>query len=220
MTERFHSIIDAYEAGYRAHGDSPAALLGAKGRQHIRFEALLPLLRSGAVTSLLDYGCGLGHLLSYLRSHGWPGAYHGVDIVESFVAHARARQHPGATFELIQPGSDIGGTFDVVYASGVFNLRSHDDAAESKHYALERLAQLFDRSRQFLVCDFMTDYVDFRQEGAQHWHPAELMDFAVARLTRRFVVRHDLLPYEFSIVFYKDFGITRPDNAYTSAARV
>ncbi|HEY3044880.1 MAG TPA: class I SAM-dependent methyltransferase [Vicinamibacterales bacterium] len=218
MSERFREIIEAYSDGFRTHGDSPAALLGAKGRQHLRFQALVPFVRGQDVHSVLDYGCGLAHLVPYLRSINWKGEYYGVDIVEAFIQHARSQRHANAHFDHILPGAKITGRYDLVFASGVFNLQTHDSVDESREYALDTIRELFNLSNRFLVCDFMTDYVDFRQPGSQHWLPQQLIDFSVKELTRRFVVRHDLMPYEFTVMFYKDASIKRPENVYESAS--
>ena len=220
MADRFAEIIDTYEAAFRTHGDSAAALLCPKRRQHLRFQALAPLVRTHAIESVLDYGCGLAHLLPYLRALGWNGAYYGVDIVEAFLQYARSQATGEARFEYIQPGSKVSGHYDLVFASGVFNLRTHDTDQESRQFTLDTLAGLFENANRFLVCDFMTDYVDFRQEGSQHWLPQDLIEFSMKRLTRRFVIRHDLMPYEFTAVFYKDAEITRPENVYASGSAV
>jgi SAM-dependent methyltransferase len=51
-------------------------------------------LRSGTV---LDVGCGPGHLTGYLRGLGVDAA--GIDLVPEFIAHARAI-HPDGTYHL------------------------------------------------------------------------------------------------------------------------
>ena len=42
---------------------------------------------------MLDFGCGLGHLVPYLAEHFGPIDYQGVDMVPEFVAAAR-ELHP------------------------------------------------------------------------------------------------------------------------------
>jgi hypothetical protein len=93
-------------------------------------------------------------------------------------------------------------------------MKSSDDDHVSREYAFDRIRSLFGISRRALVCDFLTGYVDFQQDGAQHFSVAEISDFCVSKLTRRFVIRHDLLPYEFSLIAITQDKIVRPDNVY------
>lgn len=217
--EKFQKIVDLYTSEFQTHGDSPAAILSPKGRQHLRFRALDPLLRSGRAR-ILDYGCGLAHLLNYLQTEGRNVDYHGVDIVPAFIEANRDKYRDAARFDVIEPDHDVIGEYDVVFASGVFNMRSSEDEAASRQYALDRIAQLFKLSKEALVCDFASTYVDYRQEEAQHFDCGEIASFCADQLTRRFVVRHDLLPYEFTLIAYRDSEIARPANIYaTDAAR-
>jgi SAM-dependent methyltransferase len=52
---------------------------------------------SGLPGTVLDLGCGPGHLTGYLRSLGVDAA--GIDMVPEFIAHAEAA-HPGVEFRL------------------------------------------------------------------------------------------------------------------------
>ncbi len=214
MTDFHQKNIQAYEAAFGEHGDSPAAVLCAKGRQHLRFQPLLSIVKANKDFSLCDFGCGLAHLLPYLRAVGWKGHYHGLDVVKSFIDHGKAASPQNARFTLVDPEQPLAGHYDVVFSSGVFNLQTHLDKTESKKYALDRILQLFGMAGAYLVCDFMTEYVDFKQPGAQHFSPREITDFAVANLSRRFILRHDLMPFEFTLICYRDAGISRPDNVY------
>jgi SAM-dependent methyltransferase len=47
--------------------------------------------------TVLDLGCGPGHITDYLRSHGVDAT--GIDMVPEFIAHAQAG-HPGGSYQL------------------------------------------------------------------------------------------------------------------------
>lgn len=213
MTERFGEIRDMYRASFEQHGDSPASLLGPKGRQDLRFSVLDPFVSRPGV-SLLDYGCGLGHLFEHLRLQGRQVNYLGMDMLPDFVRACRDKYGTQASFELIEPSQTLTQSHDIVFSSGVFNICSHGDVHESRKYALERLAQLFKAAREVLVCDFQSSLVDFQQAGAQHFTVGEIAEFCGTRLTRRFQLRHDLLPYEFTLIAWPDNAIRHPQSRY------
>ena len=73
-----------YEERFAEHGVSPESLGWTKGRQDIRFNALLNSLEGGG-DSFLDIGCGFGDLNDALVARGRPYRYLGVDVVENFV---------------------------------------------------------------------------------------------------------------------------------------
>ncbi len=213
MSDRFEHIKSLYRSSYIQHGDTPSALLTPKGRNELRYRAVLPHLNRGGL-SLLDFGCGLGYLLDYLNRVAPSVQYTGVDLTPEFVSACRQKFDPSAKFHHLDPHSPLSDQYDVVFASGVFNLKSHSDPLQSLDYAYSRIQQLFSACNEVLICDFMTSYVDFTQDEAQHFSPGAIADLCATRLTRRFMIRHDLLPYEFTLVAWKDDSIRRPDNAY------
>lgn len=212
MTNKFDEVRALYEDLHREHGDSPAALMTPKGRNEIRFLSVLPLLTRPKMR-ILDYGCGLGYLYDFLAKNGQDVEYTGVDITPSFIESCR-KAYPDGSFELISPEAELEGRFDIVFSSGVFNIATHENEELSKAYAFDRIRHLFDLASEALVCDCMSGYVDFQQEGALHFSVSELSDFCVANLGRRFVIRHDLLPYETTVIAYKNSDIRRPDNVF------
>ena len=62
----------------------------------------------------------------------------------------------------------------------------------------------------------MSTRVDFQRPEAWHTDPAWLLQQAMG-LTRRVVLRHDYMPYEFCAHLYKRDGIG-PDSTYTDEA--
>jgi SAM-dependent methyltransferase len=207
--------IDAQRQAYRAlfleHGRSEEALCWSKNKQAIRFSALTRFLPDQAA-SLLDYGCGLGDLRPWLAEHRPNFRYTGVDIVEEFIASNR--DHFGTdAFKAIGGPADVPDSFDLVVLSGVFNLRTLDQAA---HDVLieSTLASLFEKTRVALAVDFLSTDVDFRHQAGHHQDIGAMADFMSRRLSRRLVVDKSYLPYEYCITVWKDAEIERPRNVY------
>lgn len=214
MTTNFESVERMYAESFERNGDSPASMLYPKDRSALRFRAVLPFLgRSGV--RILDYGCGLGYLYDFLsKTAEHEVSYTGVDMLPEFVLACKAK-YPDVDFRHGGPNETVSGEFDVVFASGVFNLASHTTPDESREYCFERVQYLHSLAREVLVCDFLSEYVDWKQQGAQHFAVSEVVQFCVERLGRRFQLRHDLLPYEMTLVAWKDSSIRVPENTYT-----
>lgn len=202
MTE-VDKVADLYRAAFGKHGRSSAAVLSPKGRHDLRFSALTaPFDLSGK--RILDFGCGLGHLCAFLRERDIACDYVGVDIVDEFVESNR-QAFPDCVFHTIKDVDDVSGQFDIVIASGVFNIRYMEDPAANESYVRGSIRKLFGLCREGLAVDFMTSHVDFQQEGAVHTDPAEILTFAITHLGRRAIVNHSYMPFEFCLnVFRRD----------------
>ena len=208
-------VIEAYRASHAMHGDSPSAVMWPKGRQDLRFRALTKHVDPDSPCTILDYGCGLAHLRDYLLAHGYRATYLGADIVPEFVEAGR-QKHPESTFILVTGDGDTGTKVDHVVASGTFNIVEGD---RDSHWSAVRgaLVRLFERCASSLAVNFMTDQVDFQQDGAFHVSPAEVADFVSHALSRRFTLDHSYMPYEFTVVVHRDDRILRPDNVFEHA---
>ena len=211
MSRDFESIKKKYAESFELHGDSPAALLSPKGKHALRFRAIDQFLSEGS--SILDYGCGLGYLHEYLMKKNTAFDYTGVDILPEFIATCRDK-YPSVPFFDIEPGEGLTEKYDIIFSSGVFNIRSNPDAELSKNYAFDRMRQLYDATGRVLICDFLSENVDFKQDGAQHFSVGELADFCFKNLSRRFQIRHDLLPYELTVIVFKEGEVLHPENIY------
>jgi SAM-dependent methyltransferase len=196
----FSETIARYREAFRQHGNSPASLFWPKGRQPTRFTALTRHFQNEP-RSVLDYGCGLAHLKPFLAERFPALDYHGADIVPEFIDENR-RRYPDATFLLVKGPADIVATYDYAVMSGVFNLRY--DCSESEHRSIIRdsLRHLFKHVRVAMSVDFMTDQVDYQQDGAYHQNVMELYQFARDELSRRIVIDQSYMPYEFCMTVF------------------
>lgn len=205
-------VSSAYRDAFSKHGRSSASVLCPKARHDVRFAGLLQHIDLKG-KSLLDYGCGLGHLCDYLSTNNIAVDYLGVDIVEEFI-DSNKTAHPTHRFEKHESPSTIDQSFDVVLASGVFNLRYLSDSDENLKFVLGTVRELFKLSKFALTIDFMTTHVDFVQTDAFHMDPSFILHHAITNLSRRAVINHSYMPYEFSLTVIKENQISKTAGLY------
>ena len=195
--------IARYEKLLKKYAYSPQALgWGKHGRQEIRFRILTePVLRYPNST-VLDVGCGFGDLYSYLINHQWTGRYVGIDIVPGLLNVAREK-HPNVEFIELDITESEGklSTFDFVLASGILNAKlSFED---NKDHISKVIQSMVMHCRVAACVDFLSSYVDYQK--TESWHTDPGWVFKIAKnLSRRIILRHDYMPFEFCIIIYKN----------------
>ena len=197
----YEAVAEQYREAFRRHGDSPAAVLWPKGRQDLRFAALTRFM-AGSGFSVLDFGCGLAHLLPYLNERFRDVRYTGVDLLPEFVDACR-KKFPAAEFRTMRAAAEIADTYDYVLVSGTFNLLYDADAAVHQRLVFESLRDLFGCAKHLLAVNFMSDRVDYKQEGAYHQDVTPLLEHLRSALSPRFVLDHSYMPYEYTVTVLK-----------------
>jgi SAM-dependent methyltransferase len=128
------------------------------GAQVIRFKILCDIGVDNDST-ILDFGCGLGHLVDYLslRIPGFDlNNYTGLDINERYIEACKQTRTDlrfihGEIF-------DLSGSFDYVIGSGVFTVMM------PKNEILEGIAKAYEISKKGVAFNFLTkDYINM------HW---------------------------------------------------
>ena len=211
----FENIKKQYKTEFDKHGDSPKSILTPNGRNANRYSVISDYVDFQKELEILDYGCGLGYLYEYLKLRYSNLNYHGYDIMPDFISNCKNKfEDNNSRFSLVQPEKKIEKKFDVVVASGVFNLKSSESKAESMEYAFSKIKELYECSKQLFIVDFPSQYVDFKHPEAQHFNINEVTDFCINNLSRKFIIRHDKLPYEFTLVVWRNDKILRPINVF------
>lgn len=207
-----NNIVNLYQEAFALHGDTPSAVLWPRGRQVLRFAALTRHITRDNF-SILDYGCGLAHLKSYLDERFINYEYNGADLVPEFV-NTVAAKYPEAKVKLVRSYKDVISPVDHVVISGTFNIIEGTDRAMYEEQVYSALKHLFSLSRLSLSVNFMTDRVDFMQPQALHMNVERFIDFTRRHLSPRLMLDESYMPYEFTLVTLKDAEIVRPDNIY------
>ena len=192
------AIRELYSTRVRERGAVPAALGWNKPKHRLRYAILAghwELAGRHRPARLLDFGCGFGDLYGWLRAQDLEVAYTGLDINRDLVDIARGR-YPAARFVCTDcPGELLeSGAFDLVMSSGVHNHRLADNAG----FIRETFA-LFDRvAVEGFSLNFLSNRVNFERPENYYADPAGVLGIGLG-YTRRVVLRHDYMPFEFTV---------------------
>lgn len=177
------------------YGDSYKAVdWGSEITQKIRFKTLLQSV-DFKNASVLDVGCGVGHLVDYLLENNFKGSYIGVDMVEEMVHQAAAR-HREKNFVMIDSLDKLTVTdVDLVIASGLFTFANEQIMQQT-------ILKLFKISKKCLAFNSLSSWVENPEANEFYADPVSTLEFCRS-LTPKVVLRHDYLPHDFSIYLYR-----------------
>jgi len=199
------NYIQRYTGRYEQYGYSPETLgWGRNGRQDVRFSVLGELAIRDGNASVLDVGCGFGDLYAFLKSRGWNGQYTGIDLVPVLVEKAK-EIYPGISVFQNDIGDAAVEAADYVIASGIFNAQLDNEPNDT--HIEQSLRRMFGLCNKAICVDFLSTYVDFRKDGSWHTDPAWALQRA-KEMSKRVVLRHDYMPYEFALIVVREDGIS------------
>jgi SAM-dependent methyltransferase len=191
-----------YEAKLAQHGATPGGVdWSSDASQRLRFEQFERLFAGDADARIVDYGCGYGALLDYLRAAGHVGQYAGFDVSPAMIRAARDRHTRDARARFLSERADLQ-PGDFAVASGLFNVRLGIADAEWRDYMIETIRDLAALGRRGFAFNALTSYSDADKQRTDLYYadPSTLFDFCKRHLSRQVALLHDYPLYEFTIV--------------------
>jgi SAM-dependent methyltransferase len=189
-------LRDKYDRRLEQFGRSPQALGWTKPKHILRYKILLDYwnLCGSATQSLLDFGCGFGDLYGFALEQHLNIEYFGVDLNPKLINVARA-SYPQANFWTADPLSDgLDRSYDIIVASGSHNFRLQDN----RRY-IERTFDLFARhAKRGFAANFLSERVNTQNQENYYANPEAMLELGL-RYSRRVQLRHDYMPFEFTI---------------------
>ena len=216
MSERDHheAIVQHYERRLAEHGDTHRGVDWPNAEDAaLRYDVMLAVIRPepGRTVSLLDFGCGTGHLLERMRART-PLAledmrieYTGLDISEEFAAVTRSKfpEIDVRCLDVLDRPDDLP-EFDYVVMNGVF--------CEKRELSWDRMFDLVQRylrivwarTRIGLAFNVQTKHVDWERDDLFHVPYDETAAFLKRDLSRHFVLRADYGLWEYTTYVYRE----------------
>jgi SAM-dependent methyltransferase len=198
-------LISFYDNTLMMFGDRPESLHWTSTGQIAHYEALLDIAPDIEGSRILDFGCGKGDFCGFLKNRNIRVNYTGFDINEKLIALGREK-HPESTFRVFNiEEDDLEEDFDYVFLCGVFNLRLKgiDDTIK---YTLKTL---FAHCRIGLAFNALSAHNPKKDFELHHVSPENIFAFAINELSPFVAIRHDRIPYDFTMFVYRDRNASR-----------
>ncbi len=167
-------IIKTYYEDNLSKGLPEYGILGweSEEAQRLRFDMLLESVGLEG-RKLLDVGCGTGNLLEYIISKDIHVDYTGVDILDIMIEQARSKQLAAAKFyhvDLFKNNLFENGSFDVIYASGIFNL----NLGNNRTFLIQALELFLRLSGEAVVFNLLHVDSPDREDKYHYFSPGEV----------------------------------------------
>jgi hypothetical protein len=205
---KYRDIIAYYESAFNQFGDTYEGVRWTKSQHNTdkRYQVMLEVIdrHSEGNVTLLDFGCGLSHLLEYIRRQNISNIeYSGLDISSVFIEESR-RKFPEIEYYLadVLDKDTVLPIFDYVVMNGVFTVRPGFSRDEMKRYIESILVRMKDYARIGLAFNVMSKLVDWEREDLFHVGFDDIAEFLAKRVSRNFVIRHDYGLFEYTVYLY------------------
>lgn len=203
--ETLDRITHFYDKTLERSGASPLGVdFNSLHAQQERFRQLLKIVEAPGSWSLVDYGCGYGELLNYLKATSFPcSRFIGYDLTPSMidVANTLFAGDRNATFTASR--SDVPPS-DYVVGSGLFNIRFMEDTtAWMQHIeaTIDDMAAIAVNGFSFNMLTMYSDQERMRSDlyyGDPHYYFNYCRKFS-----RHVALLHDYEFYDFTILVRK-----------------
>lgn len=188
LREHFAPLLEANGPTFRSLD------WGSEASQKRRFDVLLEVI-DRPDRSILDVGCGVGHLTESLDARGHQGAYRGVDALDEMVAAARARR-PDRTFERAVGGGAPLPRAEIVVGSGLFTFVDREGAHAT-------IRAMYEACEFATAVNALSSWGEAPVEGEHPRDPTETLAFC-RTLTPWVTLRHDYLGHDFTVYLYRE----------------
>lgn len=205
MKDLLSTVAHYYTEKLEQYGTQPRGVdWNSVDGQVLRFTQLCKVLDFGGSFSVADIGCGYGALLDFLAEQGALFEYVGVDVSAAMIEAARGLHvgHSRANFVVAaEPPASV----DFAIASGIFNVKLDNDAAEWAAYIDATLEMMHRVTRRGFAFNCLTAYSDpDRIRPDLHYaDPGALFDLCKRKFSRNVALLHDYDLYEFTILVRK-----------------
>lgn len=186
-----------------SHGATPQGVdwNGVESQEN-RFKQLLKITNDDANCTLLDYGCGFGALLTYLRKINKHLNYIGFDISSEMLKKA-TEIHGNQGIWKNNLDDEI--KYDFVIASGLFNVKLKQSEEDWQKYIINTLDKINNISKKGFAFNILTSYSDmeFMKDYLYYASPEHYFRHCKLVYSKQVSLLHDYGLYEFTILVRK-----------------
>ncbi len=185
-----------------SHGATPLGVgWNSVKAQQLRFAKLCSVLDGTEKASIIDYGCGYGALLPYLRARPGDLEYWGYDMCGAMVEAAKAEfgSEPGVHFTMDRAELPKA---DYCVASGIFSFKLDADNQAWRDYMFATVDDMASLATRGMAFNALTTYSEPEKQRPELYYadPLPLFDYCKRNLSAEVSLLHDYRLFDFTIV--------------------
>ena len=153
--------------------------------------------------TLLDVGCGYGHLAEIISKSHKQIKYSGVDVVADMRVHAK-KTSPQFDFYHGDFLTGEFGVFDYLVCNGILTQKLTATTLEMNLFAQDLIKKMYQVSRKGIAFNVMNTHVNFQIDKLYYRSPVELLGWCTSELTPHVVIDAAYkLWFEYTVYLYK-----------------
>ena len=198
IAKQYDELVEKHGFDMRSLHDKDASY--KKAHQNFKFQFVMDQLTEK--DSLLDVGCGLGHLADYCSMRGWKGSYTGLDLSKKMVETTKIRLNMTNIFEKDILTDSYDKKHDVV--ASIATLQQRPKFQDPIVYLEAMINKMFEICTKAVVFDvFSNTFSDY--ENPENLY-VNLNSFTqtLCNITNNFIIFNHYKSYQTTIVMFKD----------------
>lgn len=205
----YEKVVQHYEKCFEKHGPTHLGVDWPKQADlDTRFKVMTDIiLRRHYPCTLLDFGCGAGLLLEWIKRK-WYGAsveYIGCDLSHKFIDYCKTKfpEEQFVQLDVIKEEEKLP-EFDYAILNGVFTMKIDLTHEEMWAVFTEVITKVFKKAKRGVAFNLMSKQVDWERKDLFHVSLDDLASFLTKNLSRHFVIKNDYGLYEYTVYLYKE----------------
>ena len=153
--------------------------------------------------SLLDVGCGYGHLAELILKNQLNIDYSGIDLVPNMIEYAKKEYSNFNFFQdvFLSFNSNI---YDYIICNGILTQKLTASILEMDEYAKRLIIKMYELSGKGVAFNMMNTHVNFQRNNLYYKNPVELLGWCFSELTPHVIYNSSYrLWYEYTVYLYK-----------------
>lgn len=174
--------------------------------QEIRFEKIIEIQNLKGL-SILDVGCGLGHLRKYMKKKKIDCSYKGIDISELMIRSAKKYNNNSKNFfaiNILNKKKRLNFLkSDYVINCGLFTVKANYTNDQWWKFIKKTLLKMFHLSKKGIVFNLLTENVDYKDKHLYYASQKQIMSFIKNYLSEKIVCKRNPKVWENVYYVYK-----------------
>lgn len=175
--------------------------------QEIRFEKITELQNLKG-SSILDVGCGLGHLKKYIEKKKIKCFYKGIDIselmIKSAIKYNNNKTKNFFVIDILNQKEKLNFLIsDYVINCGLFTVKANYSNKQWWNFIKKMLLKMFSLSKKCIVFNLLTDNVDYKDKHLFYASQKQIMKFIKNNLSEKVVCKRNPQVWENVYYVYK-----------------